>query len=237
MAERAAWVRSGGADPERARRHAFFLDVDLETASDLNEVPPLERARLGLTPERWKRSVEGAALLAGGPGGPGLLKQRLEERARAASLGRAPDLVPPLGVLDAVTHLSGVLLECLERHLGRRIDPGQILEVSGAFEAFAAGELLLRLESSGRSYRLGGEPDSAFFFFWAEFAALCLDLGVDEQDWGRLLAPLVAAQQIFLCTYAPRPRFGPDGRPCPIGFADYGPGSCLLYTSPSPRDS
>lgn len=233
FAERAAWVRSERADSLRARRHAFFLDVDLETAPSFEDVPTRERERLGLTRERWQRSVDGAAQLAGGPGGPGLLKQRLEERARAARCGKEPAPMAPTDLLDAVRHLSLVLLETVERHLGQRSDPRLIEEVAEAFEAFAGGELLLRLEKPGGRFRLGGEPDSAFFFFWAEFAALCVDLGVDAETWDRLLSPLVAAQQVFLCTYAPRPRLGPDGRPCPARFADYGPGNVLDPTGAS----
>ena len=224
-AERARRVRALEPDPVRARRHAFFLDVDLETSDALEDVPEAERRRLGLTRERWERSLAGAAQLAGGPAGPGLLKQRLEERARVAARCEPVPLDVSGAVRDSVKHLSNVLLGSVERHLAPLGDPGLADEVAEAFEAFAAGELLERMECDGQSFRLGGEPDSAFFFFWAEFADLCVELGISEGIWGRLLGPLVAAQELFLKAYAPRARFDGDGQPIRAHFVDFSPGN------------
>lgn len=72
-----------------------------------------------------------------------------------------------------------------------------------SFEEFANGEL--------RDPSVPGkrEPNGGFFFLFAEFALLCVDSGIEESTWTRLLRVFVNAQEIFMHVYRPAPHRTP----------------------------
>lgn len=217
-AARLAALDSAETDPVFARRHGFFLDVDLETSEEWGAIPDRARLRLGLDRARWRTTLAASKRLAGGPKGPGLLFRRLAARARGEALPRDGE-----ALARDVRHLSDLLLRAVAGHLGPIDRDETAVEVAEAFEAFAAGELLLRGRGPEGPIRLGGEPDSAFFFFWGEFAALALELEVDGPTWERWLPALVGAQEVFLTAYRPPNRHDGAGRACAPVFGDYGP--------------
>lgn len=65
---------------------------------------------------------------------------------------------------------------------------------------FANGELRLQLPSKFWTT----QPSSGFFFYWALYGFLAVQLGVPgHAQWEGLLPGLVAAQEIFARVYAP----------------------------------
>jgi hypothetical protein len=77
-----------------------------------------------------------------------------------------------------------------------------------SFELFANGEL--GDEDVGLGF---GEPDSAFYFLFAEFAFLCIDSDIDKAVWTKALRPFVKTQEIFMHIY----RRSPHVKPPPVG--------------------
>jgi hypothetical protein len=82
-----------------------------------------------------------------------------------------------------------------------------------AFEEFANGEL-----RSAHPVALDagvGEPDSGFFFLFAEFAFLCVESNIDANVWAVALRTVVKTQEIFMHAY-PHPAVIPAAPP-PVG--------------------
>ena len=77
---------------------------------------------------------------------------------------------------------------------------------------FANGELRLQLPSN---LAWTTQPSSAYYFFFAEFALLAIDLGVDVPVWSKLLNVLVRTQRMVFSVYKASVR-----KP---GFGDYSP--------------
>lgn len=87
--------------------------------------------------------------------------------------------------------------------------------VWGAFARFANGEL--RCER--KLWKVwDAAPMGAFFFSFAEFGFLACETGVDTEAWKLLLAPLVAAQRVYIQAYRPDAIAARSLR-----FNDYGP--------------
>jgi hypothetical protein len=71
------------------------------------------------------------------------------------------------------------------------------------FEAFANGELRsLHPEAQSKGV---GEPNSDFYFLFAEFAFLCVDSRIDNTVWESALNAFVKTQEIFMHVYRPNP--------------------------------
>jgi hypothetical protein len=129
-----------------------------------------------------------------------LLGRRIVARARlfcpehGACLPRELRSAP----IEFVRRVSRVQLECARRAFGDLTDPLKLDLIERAYEHFAAGQL--RHVVDGRAVC---EPDSAYFFMFAEFALLAIQLDVDAQEWRGLLCGLVRAQLLYAFVYGP----------------------------------
>lgn len=97
-----------------------------------------------------------------------------------------------------VQHFSTVLIDLMKTHLddgsgGIDFDKGE-----EAYEMFANGELRLQLPDS---LAWTTQPSSAFYFYFGEFALLCVELEVDVAVWSQLANVLVRTQRIFADVY------------------------------------
>lgn len=73
-------------------------------------------------------------------------------------------------------------------------------DIARGFNAFASGEYDLGCDNGY------GEPDSAYFLFFAEFAFVAADTDLPEAPlWRALLPALVASQKTYLKAYEPPP--------------------------------
>jgi hypothetical protein len=136
-----------------------------------------------------------------------LLTSRVQERAKSLAVTTPPanSLIVPV-----IQDLSTLQLQIIDDHFLR----GGILhldEFNDAFEMFANGELRLQLPT----WNWTTQPSSGYYFFFAEFALLAIDMTIDAVRWAQLAPPLVRTQHIFARVYKPA-----DPNP---GLASYGP--------------
>ena len=189
---------------ERARHSHYFATLDEATEPNviLNHpaIPAAER---------------GARLKAMGVVSDVLL-QRLNHRAHGNTKG------PLFGhaskeleaVREAANTWSRIQCDIVRAYYG---NAGRQLDLDGlewAYLMFAAGEL--RVPLAGR--RGIGEADSGYYFAFAEFALLAIELGIEAQVWEPLLPTLVWTQDVYVHMQrpmGPRPhqfhQFGPRG--------------------------
>jgi hypothetical protein len=182
--------------------HEFFYDLDRETDSTFKgawRVPDPDGLRA--------QSVD--ALVP-------LLKSRLMERARERPRKPLPREVngkrKPT-TKEAVRCVSKLILDLIDSN-------GYFREVSGesrvkrvglALESFACGDLKIRWPGVDP---IDGQPNSAAYFFLAEFAMLACELGVDRDRWSRLLEPMVRTQLLYTMAYG-------SGDGSPLAFEHY----------------
>jgi hypothetical protein len=127
------------------------------------------------------------------------LIDRRDVRAEAARIGNKPkvDDLPDPPARDLIAHLSEAQLdlfrECFPDGAGG-IDYGTVQD---CFEKFANGELRNPDKPKER------EPDSGYYFLFAEFAFLALAESVNASEWAKLLRTFVKTQEIFINTYRP----------------------------------
>ncbi|MGH3802964.1 MAG: hypothetical protein ACRDTD_23100, partial [Pseudonocardiaceae bacterium] len=158
------------------------------------------------------------------------LVKRRNNRAWDALAGLIPAPAPVTGGLIAIADsLSDAQLA-----LYRECFPGgtSVIDFShfaDCFEKFANGEL--RDPAAGGGIEGVGEPDSAFFFLFAEFALLCIDSKLNDWLWKDALRVFVMTQEIFMHVYradqrapappvgAPLPTNGPATRDLDAGFS------------------
>jgi hypothetical protein len=139
-----------------------------------------------------------------------LLERRLNERAR---LENGVPLACDVGdARDAVLTWSRVQLELLRAAYGVSERALDLTAVEQGFLAFSSGAL--RVHVHGR--RGIGEPDSAFYFSFAEFALLACELGIDAELWEPLLPLLIWTQDVYVHMQRP---IGPP----PHRFHQFGP--------------
>jgi hypothetical protein len=135
------------------------------------------------------------------------LKQRLLARAAAALNNKVPASFPalPKSVKDTVLRLS-----FLQFSLFRKWFPDgnwvRFLPFDRCFERFANGELR---DPSKTGHPGFGEPDSAVYFVFAEFAFLCIELGYHRSLWEEALRTFVKTQEIFMHVYRKNPKSPP----------------------------
>ncbi len=123
----------------------------------------------------------------------GVLMGRLDARARGARPCLEPRSAHSKSVVAAVQTWSGIQLTLLQAHYGdsdRRLDLAALEE---AFLYFASGRL--RVPVVG--VRGMGEPDSAYYFAFAEFALLAVELGIDADLWEAQLPHLIWTQAVY----------------------------------------
>ena len=143
-----------------------------------------------------------------------LMLQRLDARAKDSITG--PYFEAQSAQLQAAREAaqawSRIQLSLLLAYYGigeRELDLALVEE---AFLMFASGEL--RVPVAGK--RGHGEPDSAYYFAFAEFALLAAELGIDADLWEPQLPHLIWTQGVYVHMQRP---LGPP----PYRFHKYSP--------------
>lgn len=138
------------------------------------------------------------------------LMQRARERAERLACGELPEPKPRRARAVAATERRRfeVVAQFLYK-LFRGRWPGtrtiaSLEEIERAFALFAAGALAFVPLEETDAYRmkLNAEPDSAYFFAFAEFALLAVRLGVPQSsDWFSFARLFVALEDVFVARY------------------------------------
>lgn len=196
------WNYIAGLDAPWARHAAYFCALDEATDAAAvaahPEIPPAERR------QRLADMGKVAALLI----------ERIRARASGKS-GGAPfaKKSPRLTELrPAVKKWSKLQLALLRGYYPAARHGMDLQAIDEAYLMFVSGEM--RVPLVGR--RGIGEADSAYYFAFAEFALLAIDLSIDAADWAKLLPTLVWTQPIYCDMQRP---IGPG----PYSFHDYIP--------------
>jgi hypothetical protein len=139
-----------------------------------------------------------------------VLRRRARQRAilwnRDKPAVRRPRPTPkPAPIVRSVALLSRLQLGLVDAAFGAAgaYDHGAF---ESAFEQFANGELRHRVVPAPLT-QIGfwiTQPSSAFYVFFAEFAFLALECGVDELRWKELANAMARTQKIYFDVYAPR---------------------------------
>lgn len=142
----------------------------------------------------------------------GVLKQRLE--ARQADPHPTSSISEDLKTI--LSFESGGLKDMLRGafHEDGISDVELQRRVANALDRFGSGELSL-LESEGdedAEHRRACQPNSPYFYLFAEFADLCVESRVDEEFWEPLLRPFVHALDGFLESYVTTTDFLSDSQ-------------------------
>ena len=184
---------------------AFFAEYDLRTSPD---------AKVGVPANPKMSSTEKADRVNDVKTMATELLRRRDKRADEALKGKVPASTAVAGSLrDIARRLSSVQLDLFREFFpdkkgGIRFDVFQ-----QAFEQFANGELRNPSRnpknSAGRITTAVGEPDSGFYFLFAEFAFVCVEAGIDQTDWTHALRSFVKTQEIFMHIYRPAPHSAP----------------------------
>lgn len=210
------WNYIAGLDVPWARHAAYFCALDEATdAAAVMAHPEIPQ------PERRQRLAD-----------MGKVATVLVERIRARAAGKNGGALfaktsPRLGELRAAVKKWSKLQLSLLRGYYPATPRGMDLEaIDEAYLMFVSGEM--RVPLVGR--RGIGEADSAYYFAFAEFALLAIDLSVDTADWRKVLPTLVWTQLIYCDMQRPLGRG-------PYGFHDYLPRGrdrsfrCAMLTS------
>jgi outer membrane protein OmpA-like peptidoglycan-associated protein len=148
-----------------------------------------------------------------------MVRVLLDRRRRRASDALSGTATVFPAVTDSETLRRARDLSAVQLRLFRRFFPGPTatgpIDLPGfqsCFERFANGDL--RLGVDGRL-----EPNSTFYFLFAEFALFCIENGISADVWRRVLEPFVKTQEIFIYVYRPPPHPAPPsvGAPPPRG--------------------
>ena len=97
--------------------------------------------------------------------------------------------------------ISKLLSGLFERYFTDTAGDLDMTPLEEAFEKFANGELRDPNEGENPDY----EPDSGFYFAFAEFALVAIEANIDQDVWSPLLNALVRTQEVFLSAYQPSP--------------------------------
>lgn len=137
------------------------------------------------------------------------LGTRVTERARGYAANPCPPLtgVPNTELHYRVRELSTLQLLLIDSLLPK---PGCLWNwipflgfdhpgFEEAYEMFANGDLRLQLDNLAWTT----QPSSGYYFFFAEFALLAIELGIDAGRWRRLSRALIRTQPVFSRVYKP----------------------------------
>jgi hypothetical protein len=172
------------------RHQRFFLDLDDDTTPDLFE--HLEALTLADVHARG-RAIEALQ---------GVLFARVMQRGRSLTSGNAHAApLPRPGSSEPVRILSALMSGVMRRHYPE-VEQEDVESIERAFELFSCGRL--RMGGGDRSLPLNGEPNSAFYFLFAEFALLAIEMGVEPAFWSRLVNVFVRTQPLFMHAYGPK---------------------------------
>lgn len=194
--ELASYLNSKQPDEKRARALAFFWDLEKATARE------------------YLKADREDELLVKIEAMQGVLRERLLSRRGRGTL-RSPDPA----VLE---ELSTLQLDLVRKHFSQTAKCGgpRWIDVEAfdcAFIAFAAGQLWS--EGSNLWY---SKPDTAFFFFFAEFAFAAIELCKDDAEWKSLLPSLVSGQSVFASVFEPYCNFKDLHLQAPSGSLQFG---------------
>jgi peptidoglycan hydrolase-like protein with peptidoglycan-binding domain len=129
----------------------------------------------------------------------GLLLRRRDMRAEAALKNKIPSFAPvSTAQKNIANRLSRAQLDLFREFFPDRRGKINFHPFQRCFEKFANGEL--RRGANGI-----GEPDGGFYFLFAEFAFLCIELGISVELWTEGLRVFVKTQEIFMHVYRPNP--------------------------------
>lgn len=137
---------------------------------------------------------------------------RLQDRLRARAATALNPLVPtPLPAFPSLLNTTVQRLADAQLSLFRKWFPDgrggiRFLSFQRCFEQFANGELR---DPSVIGHPGFGEPDSDAYFFFAEFAFLCIELGFNKSLWRQALRTFVKTQEIFMHVYRETPALRP----------------------------
>jgi hypothetical protein len=142
-------------------------------------------------------------------------RNRRAADARVAKITAAAALPATHPLRAAATDLSKVQLDLYRELLPDGSGGIAFANLQIAFEQFANGEL--RSAHPVAATNRVGEPNSSFFFLFAEFAFLCVDSKIDDATWSVALRTMVKAQEIFIHAYPVAPAAAPPpvGAPLP----------------------
>jgi flagellar motor protein MotB len=171
----------------------FFAEYDLRFLPDDPEIGiPANPNMTGS--EKTQRTADVNAMVAA-------LLPRRDARA-ADALGRAaPGPIPPAPI-QAATWLSKAQLALYRECFPDSNGDINFEDLQHCFEQFANGEL----RDPDRPDE--GGPNGGFFFLFAEFAFLCIVLGIDRAIWTKALRVFVKTQEIFMHAFRPTPASG-----------------------------
>lgn len=185
-----------GSDRPLRRYRRFFFDLDRNTEGTLLQH---HLATDELQPRRWNLRMVNRAIEV-------RFKERLREHVDA------PSRCTPFSERDTfrehVQAISDLFMGLLHEHF--RSPDGQLdLDaVEDAFEMFAGGELRLLLpdatvENPLREPVWTTQPSSGAYFWFAEFALLAAECGINPELWDRLANVMVRTRHLFCDVYAP----------------------------------
>ena len=141
----------------------------------------------------------------------GELSTRLAFRAKEALAGRVMKKTPLAAPAGSKLPKDMKDVSDLQLKLFRQYIPGAVGfsqgELTNCFQRFANGEM--RSPHSDFPGQGVTEPDSSFFFLFAEFGFLCHDSGRAQSSWLRALRAMVGAQEIFMHVYRKTPKATP----------------------------
>jgi hypothetical protein len=136
----------------------------------------------------------------------GELTTRRDRRASDALAGNttpANSLASSSPLFARARRLSTSQLDLYREYLGDGVGGIDFARFQGCFEQFANGEL--RSSQTANQRKGIGEPNGGFFFFFAEFAFLAIDSGLDSADWTQALRVFLLCQELFMHVYRPAP--------------------------------
>lgn len=193
-------------ESKHSRLHEFFCELDLHTNRNL----------IGVSGVAVPEYIERVAII---DGMTECLKQRVLGRLEATRTHPgvpAPNLEvwPDEAQIDAISKLQ---LKIFHKHLEKAPGVLDTQAVWQAFSMFANGQL--RVDPMVASAWDAAPLGSALFYF-AEFAFMACDVGIDVADWECVLPTLVGIQEIFTHAYRP-----PASVPQPWRLDDYEQGN------------
>jgi len=130
-----------------------------------------------------------------------VLRRRLMQRREYGARLAVPDAA-------ALADLSALQLQIVRKHFARSASGHDghgatptfdVRAFEEAFILFATGQLW----DTNDSLLWYCKPDSAYFFFFAEFALAAIEYGQDSREWAGILPVLVTAQPAYVTVFEP----------------------------------
>jgi hypothetical protein len=186
----------------------FFTEYDLRTFP----APPSKPFGIDQNPalsesEKKQRREDVIAMAE-------LLRARQQINAAVSIRKSQPIPVPmPPATRQAAVRLSKVQLDLFRESFPAAGGGLNLVNVRRAFFEFANGGL--RTPDIEPNSGIN-EPDSSAYFLFAEFAFLCIEQGIDAQEWTQILPWFVASQEIFIFNYRKRPHAAPPPVNAPL---------------------